>query len=221
MASKPDKGYKGVGMEGPIARWYASSVRRDGTALADQVAQVRAYMPAGGDVLEVAPGPGFLAVALAGTGAYQVTGLDISETFVDIARGRAAEAGVDVDFRHGNVSAMPFDNESFDFVVCCAAFKNFSEPLAALQEMYRVLRPDGTALVLDLRRDVSKAAVAEDVTKMRLGPISRMSTKFILGNVLRRRAYTKAQFEHLLARSRFTRSEVRETRLSLEVIMRR
>ena len=44
---------------------------------------------------------------------------------------------------------------SFDLIICRAAFKNFSEPLQALHEMHRVLKPGGKALIMDLRRDAS------------------------------------------------------------------
>jgi len=85
----------------------------------------------GASFLEVAPGPGFLAIELARGGKYQVTGLDISETSVGIARRNAQREGRTVDFRLGKASAMPFANDSFEFVVCPAAFKNFSAPVLA------------------------------------------------------------------------------------------
>ncbi len=50
---------------------------------------------------------------------------------------------------------MPFESETFDFLLCRAAFKNFTEPLQALREMCRVLKPGGRALIIDLRRDTS------------------------------------------------------------------
>ena len=42
-------------------------------------------------------------------------------------------------------------------MVCRAAFKNITEPVKALREMRRVLRPGGTALLIDMRRDVPVA----------------------------------------------------------------
>ena len=53
---------------------------------------------------------------------------------------------------------MPFEDNEFDFVLCRAAFKNFSEPVAALREMHRVLKPGGKALIIDLRRDTPVSA---------------------------------------------------------------
>src|SRR5579863_4680921 len=142
MSAKP---YKGLGMEGAVAKWYAGLTKKslkDFTALAQRIA---GELPPGSRVLEVAPGPGYFAIELAKLGNYRIAGLDISETFVDIARANAAAANVRVDFRQGNVSAMRFPDSRFDFILCRAAFKNFSQPGEALAEMHRVLKPSGRA----------------------------------------------------------------------------
>lgn len=215
------KAYKGIGMEGPIARWYATSAGNDPQRTGQEARLVSACLPGGGQVLEVAPGPGMLAIELARTGKYQVTGLDISRTFVEIARQNAAAAGVQVDFRHGNASNMPFDDNSFDLVTCCAAFKNFAEPVLALREMHRVLRPSGRAIVIDLRHDVSRQAVQAEVERMSLRPASRVLTSFTLRSFLARRAYSKDQFEEFIARTSFAASGFQETPISLEVHMQK
>jgi ubiquinone/menaquinone biosynthesis C-methylase UbiE len=216
-----NKGYKGLGMEGPIARWYATANGRSPERYEEQAETVRQRAGKGSSILEVAPGPGYLSIALARTGDYTVTGLDVSETFVRIARAKAAETGTDVDFRLGNASSMPFEDESFDFIVCCAAFKNFSDPLGALREMHRVLRPGAGALIVDLRRDVSKEAVDEDVARMEMGVLSKMLTRFALRSLLPRRAYTKSEFEAFIRQSGFATHEIRQSPLALEVDLRK
>lgn len=65
-------------------------------------------LPDGADVLEVAPGPGYFAIEMERLGQVHVTGLDISHTFVEIASSNARQAGVDVIFRQGDASQMPF-----------------------------------------------------------------------------------------------------------------
>src|SRR5512136_1715707 len=165
--SKTTKAYKGIAMEGPIARWYAKTARRD-AEFKTWVSRVNETVAAGGRVLEVAPGPGFLSVELARSGKYQVTGLDISKTFVEIAQANARQANVPVDFRSGNASDMPFVSETFDFIICTAAFKNFTRPVQAIAEMRRVLKPGGKALIVDLRRDASRADVERLVNDMDL-----------------------------------------------------
>jgi len=216
-----DKGYRGIGMEGFTARWYTSLTYKmldDFKALARRIA---VELPQGSQVLEVAPGPGYFAIELAKLGGYRVTGLDISRTFVDIARQNAAEAGVEVDFRHGNASQMPFYDQSFDFLLCRAAFKNFAQPLEALQEMYRVLKPGGRALIIDLRRDASKESVSQAVEEMRLGRVNTFLTKGTFRFMLLKRAYTRKEFEAFLAQTKFGPIEIKEELTGLELSLRR
>ncbi len=88
------KGYKGIGMEGAIAKWYASLTRKSMTDFQKLALRVAGELSPGGGVLEVAPGPGYFAVELAKLGSFSLTGLDISQTFVEIARANAAAAKV-------------------------------------------------------------------------------------------------------------------------------
>src|SRR5262245_14821877 len=157
------KGYRGLPMEGIVARWYARNTARSLAEYRAAAQSVAARLAGGGRVLEVAPGPGYLAVELAKLGAYRVVGLDISRSFVRMASENAARAGVSATFCHGDAAAMPFESDSFDFIVCRAAFKNFAEPVRAIDEMHRVLRPGGTALILDLRPDASTVAIDSHV----------------------------------------------------------
>ncbi len=210
--------FKGPEMEGPIARWYAR-VRGTERQLAQyrrQASEITAGLPAGARVLEVAPGPGYLAVEMARPGRLQVTGLDISSTFVEIARERAREAGVKVEFRQGDVARMPFETGSFDLVVCQAAFKNFPLPLSALAEMHRVLRVGGTALIHDMSRDATHDDIDREVKEMGLGRISSFTTRGTL-EMLKRRAYAPAQFERLAAESVFRTCAITTQGIGLEV----
>ena len=52
-----EKAYRGMGMEGSVARWYEKTTRRDMDEYRGLAARFAAGMPEGGDVLEVAPGP--------------------------------------------------------------------------------------------------------------------------------------------------------------------
>ena len=172
-------------------------------------------------MLEVAPGPGYFAIELAKLGSYRITGLDISHTFVQIARRNAAQAGAEVDFQQGNASNMPFADQSFDFLLCRAAFKNFSEPVRALQEMYRVLKPGGRALVIDLRKDAPMESIAEMVNGSGTGPINRMISKFTFRFMLLKRAYTRKQFDEFLAQTKFGPIEIQEELVGLELSLHR
>lgn len=199
MPNAYQKPYKGVAMEGVIASWYAKNTGRDLApfrALAERVAK---RLRPGAKILEIAPGPGYLAIALARFGRYDITGLDISRSFVTIATENAAKAGVEVDFRVGDAGAMPFADATFDFIVCRAAFKNFTEPMQALREMQRVLKPAGQALIIDLRKDASSAAIDREVRDMNLPWLGRVMTAAILKYALRPRAYSLADMRGMAA----------------------
>src|SRR5436305_13743541 len=130
---KQQKGYKGLPMEGIVARWY-TRIRRSGSQIEEwrkQAAQLTDGLPDGADVLEVAPGPGYFAIEMARLDRLHVTGLDISQTFVEIATENARLAGLSVDFQQGNASSMHFDEGSFGLIICQAAFNNFSHPVSA------------------------------------------------------------------------------------------
>ena len=100
--------------------------------------------------LDVACGPGRLTMAFAGH-AKQATGLDVTENLLDIGRTEAQKLGIDnIEFTYGSALDIPFENETFDTVSCRAAFHHFSEPGQVLQEMARVLKPEGEILIADI-----------------------------------------------------------------------
>lgn len=217
-----EKAFRGAGMDGFTARWYARITRGEMDRFRTLARRVSAELIPDARVLEVAPGPGYFAIELAKAGACRVTGLDISHTMVEIAAQNAEQAGVRIDFREGNAARMPFEDCSFDYLVCCAAFKNFAQPVRALQEMYRVLAPGGRALIIDLRRDATHASIADAVAQMHLGPINRAITRLTFRFLLLQRAYTEAEFRSMLAQTGFESVSIQEdTPISYEVSMRR
>ena len=200
MANAPrENAHKGVGMEGFIARWYARQTARDSDEFKRTARRIAAYISSGSRVLEIAPGPGYLAIELAKLVGCRVTGLDISHTFVEIATANARKAGIRIDFEQGDAADLPFPASQFDFIVCRAAFKNFTRPLAALDEMQRVLKPAGTALIIDLRKDFSKHALNDYVKHH--GMVDAAITKLIFNTMLKKRAYTRESLAQLVSQS--------------------
>ncbi len=210
-------------MEGTVAQWYARQrgTHRQIESFRKQALKLTAGLPSDTNVLEIAPGPGYLAVAIAQLGRCHVTGLDISRTFVEIAKEKAREAGVKVEFRHGDVANMPFDSNSFDLIVCQAAFKNFTQPVRALDEMHRVLRVGGTVVIQDLSKDASSAEIDQEVKAMGLSRVNAFTTKFVLATILRRRAYSSAQFERVVAESAFRTFDIQKDGIGLEVRLKK
>jgi ubiquinone/menaquinone biosynthesis C-methylase UbiE len=217
MAKTMAKGYKGMGMEGSVARWYEKNTRKDMNQYQELAIRLESNLSAGADVLEVAPGPGFLSIELAKSGKLHVTALEISKTFVELARRNATDAHVSVDIQQGNASAMPFQDNSFDLLVCRAAFKNFSEPVQALQEMHRVLRPGASGVIIDLRRDTPMSAIREYVNGAGLSRMNRWMTLLTFRFMLLKRAYTRPEIEQMLAQVPFHRAEVHEIAIGMEV----
>jgi ubiquinone/menaquinone biosynthesis C-methylase UbiE len=211
------KGYKGLGMEGQVAKWYAKNTRKDLDEFKALAKRMSANLPEGSSVLEVAPGPGYFAIELAKLGKYKITGLDISKTFVELACKNGSDEGVQVDFQHGNASQMPFQDGSFDLIACRAAFKNFAEPVAALKEMRRVLRPRGKALIIDLRRDAPKEMIDEYVDKMKIGAINSVVTKLTFRLMLLKRAYTRDEFNQFISESGFENFDIQEVPIGFEI----
>ncbi len=219
---KRQKGYKGLAMEGIVARWY-TKIRSSGSQIEEwrkQAIDLTDYLSDGADVLEVAPGPGYFAIEMARLDRFHVTGLDISHTFVEIATGNARQAGVNVGFQQGNVSSMPFAEGSFDLIICQAAFKNFSQPGKAIDEMHRVLRVGGIAVIQDMWKDASDTMIRAEVNPMQLSPLNAFMTRRSL-KMLRRRAYTKEQFERLASTSAFGGCKIETSGIGIEMRLKR
>ncbi len=208
-----------AGMEGMVAKWYASNTAEMMKEYVDLARRIAGELPRGSSVLEVAPGPGYFSIELARLGDYSITGLDISHTFVKMAANKAAKAGVTIDFKQGSASKMPLRNSSFDFLLCRAAFKNFANPVEALKEMCRVLKPGGRGLIIDLKGNASKEELGRAVDGMGLSTFNRVLTKLAFKTMLLKRAYTKQQFEQMLRQTEFAKIEIAENDLGLEISM--
>jgi ubiquinone/menaquinone biosynthesis C-methylase UbiE len=103
-----------------------------------------------GTILDVACGPGIITAALAEK-AREVVAFDLTPEMLEHARRRCANAGLtNVTFREGSATDLPFATSSFDAVVSRLAIHHFTEPRRVFDEMFRVLRPDGTLVVADV-----------------------------------------------------------------------
>jgi ubiquinone/menaquinone biosynthesis C-methylase UbiE len=205
------------GMEGMVARWYAVNTGEMINEYVELARGVASELPSGSRVLEVAPGPGYFCIELSKMGSYSITGLDISHTFVKMAAEKAAKAGVKVEFKQGSASKMPLPSDQFDFLLCRAAFKNFGDPVGALREMCRVLKPGGRGLIIDLRRDASPALIDHHVDKMSLSTVNKFLTRLAFKTTLLRSAYTREEFLQMLGQTEFSGKEVNAEDIGLEI----
>jgi len=217
MEAAAKKPYRGISMEGGLATWYAKITRKDLGEFERLARELATGLPVGGRVLEIAPGPGYLSVALAKLGPFKITGLDISQSFVQMASQHAKREGVVARFIHGSASDIPLEDGLFDLIVCRAAFKNFSEPLRALNEMHRVLKPGGRAIIIDLRKDASWKEIVAYVDGLHLSPANTWMTKFTFKHMLLKRAYTGGQMTSLAGESDFKSCEIVKNNLGMEI----
>jgi ubiquinone/menaquinone biosynthesis C-methylase UbiE len=204
---------------GPMASWYAKSTASSMEEFRKLARRIADELPQGGTVLEIAPGPGYFCIELAKLGPYAIRGVDLSHAMVKIARDKANHAGVNVEFEQGNAASLPFPRDTFDRLVCRAAFKNFAQPVRALQEMCRVLKPGGQGLLIDLRGDASPESVGRMVDTMGLSAVNRMFTKLAFKTMLIRRAYTRQQFEAMLRQTAFSAVAIEANDIGFEIRM--
>jgi ubiquinone/menaquinone biosynthesis C-methylase UbiE len=81
--------------------------------------------------------------------ATAISGIDLSREMLTIAQQRANDVGREVDLRTGDAEHLPYDDASFDTVVCALSLCNIPDPARAIAEMHRVLVPGGRVLLLD------------------------------------------------------------------------
>ena len=79
----------------------------------------------------------------------RLTGIELSLAMLERARRRAAELERDVDLREGDATALEFDDESFDTVVCTFSLCTIPDDAAAVSEARRVLRPGGRFILAE------------------------------------------------------------------------
>lgn len=104
-------------------------------------------------ILDIATGTGDLAIALQQTlGAERVVGADLSEGMMAVGRRKAQEAGVaeQVSFECQDCLALSYPAGSFDAVTAAFGVRNFEDIAQGLREMYRVLKPGGHLMILEL-----------------------------------------------------------------------
>jgi ubiquinone/menaquinone biosynthesis C-methylase UbiE len=135
------------------------SLHPGGLTLTERLGDLMGLGP-GQRVLDVAAGSGASALFLAERFGCQVTGIDYGAESVALANKAAAEAGLAglVHFRQADAEGLPFDDSSFDALICECAFCTFPDKPTAAAEMTRVLRPEGRLGLSDITRSGSLPA---------------------------------------------------------------
>jgi ubiquinone/menaquinone biosynthesis C-methylase UbiE len=130
-----------------------------------------AQVKPGDSVLEVGCGTGTLTLAakrLAGPNG-KVYGIDVLPQMIELSRQKAALAGEEIGFQPGSINNIPFPENSFDAVMCSFMIFHMSEVTrnAGISEIYRVLKPEGRLLIVDMALPSQKFSRA--IVKILLG----------------------------------------------------
>jgi 2-polyprenyl-6-hydroxyphenyl methylase/3-demethylubiquinone-9 3-methyltransferase len=118
-----------------------------------EILDSRAAKPASLNVLDVGCGGGFLSEEFARLGCT-VTGIDLSAASIATAMKHAQSGNLQVDYRVGSASALPFPDASFDIVVCCDVLEHLPSLDPAIAEAARVLKPGGLYLFDTINRTI-------------------------------------------------------------------
>ena len=115
------------------------------------IAYLRPFAPK--SILDIATGTGDLAISMQrNLNADRIIGADISEGMMDVGRQKVAEAGLSehISFEYQDCTALTYAEDSFDAVTAAFGVRNFEDIEQGIREMYRVLRPDGHVMILEL-----------------------------------------------------------------------
>ncbi|MFD2099456.1 bifunctional demethylmenaquinone methyltransferase/2-methoxy-6-polyprenyl-1,4-benzoquinol methylase UbiE [Flagellimonas iocasae] len=102
-------------------------------------------------ILDIATGTGDLAIAMTQTGAEKIIGLDISPGMLEVGKEKVLDKNLQntIEMVVGDSEDLPFEDHSFDAVTVGFGVRNFEHLEKGLAEIYRVLKPGGTFMVLE------------------------------------------------------------------------
>jgi demethylmenaquinone methyltransferase/2-methoxy-6-polyprenyl-1,4-benzoquinol methylase len=102
-------------------------------------------------ILDIATGTGDLAIQLIDTKATKIVGLDISSGMLEIGKDKVDKKGLSNTIKMvlGDSENMPFEDNSFDAITVAFGVRNFENLDKGLSEIYRLLKPNGTFVILE------------------------------------------------------------------------
>ena len=122
-------------------------------------------------VLDLGCAGGFMAEALAARGA-RVTGIDPAAQAIDAARAHARTGGLRIGYDVGVGEALPYDDASFDAVVCVDVLEHVADLNKVLAEVARVLRPGGMFLFDTINRNPLARLATITIAEDRVAPVA-------------------------------------------------
>lgn len=141
------------------ARLYSSLTRT--RAIQEQHREIASYLASKidrGRVLDIGPGPGCLLFELHRCSpAFDLFGLDISQSMVELARSQLSGTGVEI--LQGDIRQTRFESSFFDLVSCTGSFYLWDQPRECLEEVFRILKPHRSAYLFETYSDCERSEV--------------------------------------------------------------
>lgn len=102
-------------------------------------------------ILDIATGTGDMAILMSQTNAAKIIGLDISAGMLEVGRKKIAAKNLTekIEMIQGDSENLPFENDSFDAITVAYGIRNFEHLEKGLSEILRVLKPNGTFMILE------------------------------------------------------------------------
>ena len=177
-------------------------------------------------ILDIGTGTGFLAIILAELG-HEVVGIDISEEMLKVARRKAADKGVRIDFRIGDAENLPFDDEEFDATICRHVLWTLPNPERAISEWKRVVKKGGKVVIIDgnwehgiftaLKRLLGKAGMVIFEGKL---PKNNSYSKEVKKALPCYRSLTEERVAELMKKAGLSRVSIRDITWIREMILK-
>ncbi|MGA2916153.1 MAG: class I SAM-dependent methyltransferase [Sedimentisphaerales bacterium] len=151
-----------------------------------------------GCLLDIGTGPAWLLLKIhQKSPQFQLVGIDSSSAMVTKAKENTAKAA-SIEIKEGNASSIPCPDNSFDIVISTASIHHWKEPAKGLNEIWRILKNNGFAIVYDLVKDTPQSVL--DDCKRQFGSLK--TTLFWLHS-FEEPFYTQESFKALAGQSLF------------------
>ena len=156
-----------------------------------------------GRLLDIGTGPGTLLREVHRLNPeIELFSLDISDAMVALAKKNLSDLTVDI--RLGNIQKTDYQDDYFDLVTCTGSFYLWDEPVKGLNEIHRILKPHGLAVLFESYRDFDRLAMKQALRRNLQGEsiLRRIISPFFLKKQLRM-AYTVEEITQMVQQTRF------------------
>lgn len=109
---------------------------------------VKKFKGRSGNFLDLCCGTGDLTLMLSNS-SREVFGIDFSEKMLEVAQKRLGKSSEGVKFQQGDVTTLPFEDNYFQGITISFGLRNVAQEMRVLQEVYRVLEPNGMFIILE------------------------------------------------------------------------